>query len=121
LTFGEIPKDMCICHSCDEPGCCNPFHCFLGTNQDNSNDAKNKGRMKNKVNWTPEKRVKHSKDVRHGPSHWNNKLTDEQIKEIRQKYKPRVYTLSKLAKEYNVRPDTIHKIVTFKSHKNVGT
>lgn len=39
-----IPKDMQICHTCDNPSCVNPNHLFLGSYQDNSLDAKKKGR-----------------------------------------------------------------------------
>jgi hypothetical protein len=39
------------------------------------------------------------------------KLTDKQADEIRQKYIPRVYTIKKLAEEYNVSKRTIKNIV----------
>lgn len=40
----SIPKGMLICHKCDNPPCCNPYHLFLGTSADNINDAYRKGR-----------------------------------------------------------------------------
>lgn len=41
---GEIPKDMHICHSCDNPACVNPDHLWAGTNYDNILDRVKKGR-----------------------------------------------------------------------------
>lgn len=44
LTKGKIPKGLLVCHSCDNPPCCNPNHFFLGTYKDNSHDSMNKKR-----------------------------------------------------------------------------
>ena len=45
LTISNIPKDFFVCHSCDCPLCCNIFHLWTGTANDNNQDMKNKNRQ----------------------------------------------------------------------------
>ena len=46
LAKGPIPAHRFVCHTCDNPPCCNPLHLFLGTPVDNMRDAQHKGRKK---------------------------------------------------------------------------
>jgi predicted XRE-type DNA-binding protein len=41
---GEVPKDKYILHKCDNPKCVNPDHLSIGSQKDNMQDMKNKGR-----------------------------------------------------------------------------
>ena len=62
---GPIPEGMFVCHACDNPGCVNPGHLFLGTQADNMADKVNKGRQAS------------------GPRNGNSKLTWDDIENIR--------------------------------------
>jgi hypothetical protein len=67
-----IPDGMLVCHTCDNPPCCNPKHLFLGTFQDNIDDRERKGRN-------------HPPCLR-GEKHGQHKLTELDVIEIRNRY-----------------------------------
>lgn len=41
---GEIPAGQVVMHSCDNPPCINPDHLLIGTQKDNLDDMRRKGR-----------------------------------------------------------------------------
>lgn len=43
---GPLPSDIYVCHTCDNPPCCNPAHLFAGTATDNNRDRQAKGRTR---------------------------------------------------------------------------
>ena len=45
LINGPITSDMCVCHTCDNPGCVNPAHLFLATSPQNTADKVAKNRQ----------------------------------------------------------------------------
>lgn len=91
-----IPDGIKICHSCDNPKCCNPKHLFLGSNQDNMDDMKRKGRSPN---------VKGEKNPR-------AILTFEIVSEIRQRFSTEKIRKINLAREYNISNSQIHRILS---------
>lgn len=99
LTNGPIPKGQCVLHKCDNKLCVNPDHLFLGSNSDNIKDMLKKGRQ-----------VKGSKM-------WSSKLSEEQVREIREKNKTQ--SKNSLALEYGVSRQTILNICLGRSWKHV--
>ena len=43
LLIGVIPPGLLLCHRCDNSGCVNPAHMFIGTQADNLKDMRAKG------------------------------------------------------------------------------
>ena len=100
LTGEVIPAGMEVCHTCDNPPCCNPAHLFVGTRQDNNNDKVSKGR--------------HAAVERMG----NALLTDAAVRAI--KAAPRTAAVKReLARTYGVKPDTIYDVWRNRSWKHV--
>jgi hypothetical protein len=87
LEMGPIPTGMVICHHCDNPGCVNPKHLFLGSHADNVLDMHSKGR-----NRQPK-----------GINHWKAKLTEIQIISIRNDPRPNAI----IGRIYNIAPNQI--------------
>lgn len=95
LHNGKIPKGASVLHKCDNKLCVNPNHLFLGTQQDNLKDMRDKGHQ-----------------VR-GEQQGSSKLCAGEVFEIRARYKRycRKNGTSALAKEFGVGPVQIYKII----------
>jgi hypothetical protein len=97
---GKIPYGLFVCHTCDNPGCVNPEHLWLGTNKDNTDDKVAKGRQL-KGSQIPSAR-----------------FTEAQIYEIRSA--TYYYGLNRdLAKKYNCRQEVISKLRSGQGWKHV--
>ena len=101
LITGEEPNGVLL-HTCDTPLCCNPEHLTVGTQRDNLQDMRNKGRGVNPPHVPGEKC---------GMS----KLTDTKVKEIRSSD----LTQRQLATIYGVSQTTIGKILRRETWRHV--
>ena len=70
LHRGEIPAGLHVLHHCDVTCCVNPGHLFLGTNLENDQDKRQKGR-------------EYVLEVMKGEAHPHAVLTEAEVLEIR--------------------------------------
>lgn len=94
LTHGEIVGGLLVCHTCDNPPCCNPAHLFLGTHIENMHDRDEKGRNKART--------------LAGGSH---KLSEAQAAEIRQRWTGG-FSTGALAAEFGVSGQMVWRLGT---------
>ncbi len=103
LVNGPIPEDRpFVCHTCDNPPCCNPAHLYAGTPRDNVMDMYHRSR-----------RV-----VPGGSAHWNAKFTDDEIRAIRNA-REHGRTLADIGRQFDVSYRTVSKIVRRERYKDV--
>lgn len=100
--YGEIPSGLCVLHSCDNPGCVNPEHLFLGTPKDNAIDRQKKDRGHRP----------------RGEQCANAKLKNEDVIKIRNRINNNE-TVMKIAKDYNVSWTTINSIKKQKTWSHI--
>lgn len=105
---GEIPKGLFVCHKCDNRKCVNPDHLFLGTQKDNMQDCKNKGRLV-----TPKKEC-----FKKGHVAYNAKLQDSIVLLILKKIKEGIKLID-ISKELCVSYQTIRDINIGRSYINI--
>lgn len=102
FTYGFIPAGLEVLHKCDNPGCVNPKHLFLGTQKDNMIDCSKKGRM----------------PFRKGENGSNHKVSNEQVLSIRRLANsgmPR----KRLCEIYGLKRSQIHNIINRKCWKHI--
>lgn len=100
ISTGIDPQENLVCHTCDNPACCNPAHLFLGTSEDNQLDCANKGRKPK------------------GENHHNCTTTCEQVKEIRRMHGLGI-NCGEISRKMNKPRPTVNDIVTRKTWKHI--
>lgn len=105
LFVNPIPKGLWVCHTCDNPKCCNPDHLFLGTPLENIMDSIKKGRF------TVNRPKVYSRGL--GEDHGQSKLRNWQVLEIRSTHKLRhpKFGTRPLARKFKVSSPVIRAVI----------
>ncbi len=95
-----LAGDILVLHSCHNEICINPYHLYLGTNAQNSQDMVDADRQAK------------------GEDHGNAILSDKEVLEIK-KLLFKGWPLSKIAAKYRVGKSTISRVKNGKSWKHI--
>lgn len=98
----SAPHNLELCHSCDNPPCCNPAHLAPGTRQKNAMEAVERGR--------------HA--APRGSSHYSSKLTEANVREMRRRAAAGESSAS-LGREFGVSPSVASQAINRKSWRHV--
>lgn len=100
-TNGKLREGLLVCHTCDNPNCCNPNHLFSGTHLDNNRDSKEKGRNS------------------YGEKRPLAKLTAEAVIEIRENPPVRYGEVTAMARRFGVSRAAIRNVTVRKTWNHV--
>lgn len=103
-THGEIATGLVVCHSCDNPACCNPSHLRADTQANNLAECREKGRQTYKT----------------GASHHRckAKLTEADVRDVRARY-AQGQRQEDIGAMYGIYGATVSRIVNRKSWSHV--
>jgi hypothetical protein len=96
ISNGPIPDDQVVRHRCDNVACVRPDHLALGTQADNLQDMRERGRA-------------HFNRFPSGAMHPNARLSDSEVADLRA-LRAAGATFSALGKLFGVHPSTAHAI-----------
>lgn len=102
-TGVDVGFGVVVMHKCDNPPCCNPAHLSAGTIEDNTADMVAKKRN----------------STARGSRSAKAKLTEDQVREIKEKYSDRRTSTQVIANLYGVSQPTISYILIGKHWKHV--
>lgn len=126
IATGQDPGDLMVCHTCDNPPCCNPRHLYAGTDADNKADMVQRGRAA-----SGERHVSklHPEVLPRGGGHWTHrhpekrpfgesssfsKLNAKQVLEIRALSKAGVQGVE-LARRFSIAKSNVSQILLRKT------
>ncbi len=110
---GHVPDGKNVCHRCDNPGCVNPDHLFIGSQRDNLADMTAKGRRRSSL----------AGQDQQGEKNRHAKLTEDDVREIRFLWVTLEGTVDRagtIAKMFGIHPMGVSRIARRERWKHVS-
>lgn len=118
FTYGPIAEGQVIRHTCDNPPCCNPAHLLAGSQADNVADRDARGRTARGDRAGARTKPEHHRSLL-GEESPTAKLTEAQVRAIRESYRTGGIGARPLARLYQVSRSLIRAIVQGRVWKHV--
>jgi hypothetical protein len=107
LAYGPIPDGLHVCHRCDNPPCVNPAHLFLGTDKDNLDDMRSKGRGT-------------QPPVHAGLAQWLATVPDADVRAARESYAAGAENSREIGERLGVKESTVRKWIAGRARRDAG-
>ncbi len=123
LAYGEIGAGLKVCHKCDNPGCVNPEHLFLGSQSDNLKDCVQKRRNGTVTKpWRIAKGDRsaarlHPETIKRGEDHKKAKLTTDIVIYLREHKGEK--SSRKFANQFGVSYSLINQVLSGKTWRHI--
>ncbi len=124
VAQGVIPDGLMALHTCDNRRCVNPAHLYVGTREQNTQDARDRDRFasgdRNGMRTNPDRHVSklHPERMARGERANKSGLTDDDVRQIRAAYQCGT-TLKALGAQYGITYQAIQKIIQRRSWTHV--
>lgn len=118
LFHGEDPGERFVCHTCDNPPCCNGAHLYAGTAKENAADCAARGRHNPPSGKRSGRYTKPERTAR-GERVGGAKLTAAMVTRMREMYASGAYTQTELAKRFGIKRETAGRVLRGESWQHV--
>lgn len=116
----RIAPGFLVCHSCDVHHCVNPAHLFAGTQKNNLDDMRSKGRENHtRTKRKPIEECHYDRSGRPGERNGRAVLCEDAVRSIRREYASGSVSYRVIAERFGLKPTAIARMIRRESWTHV--